>query len=130
MASLPTSPAVPPPAGKIQTFESGRRAAARPVFSAVERTVLDLAWRDAQRLQLFDRLPFRRLRHFFGFREPLPLADPRLETLRQQSIILNRGLLRADAPLERELRQAGYSSEQVATLKLAMRGSRRGPSMG
>lgn len=102
-------------------FETVRATAAAPVeadariaFSVREWQVIHLARRDG-----IPR-PASRLMHLsrfvFGVRVANPLADARLETLRQAAARLWRGTLGLDPDLTCRLRMQGFSFGQLTLL--------------
>lgn len=106
--------------GTFDTYRSAGLAIATSAFTPVELTVMELAWRESHRSQAFDRSIFKAPRRWFGLKEPLPLADPKLEALRRYAIQLRRSSGVGDRDAGNEMIEVGYTAEQVRAIHLAV----------
>ena len=84
------------------------------LFSATERQVLDLAWREAHRLLMSKTWLGQWIDRLTPMAPSLPLANARLETLRQVAVSV--GLGSNDAG-DRQLADAGYGAAQIAMVR-------------
>ena len=80
------------------------------LFSATERQVLDLAWQDAHRLLMSKTWLGQWIDRLTRTAPSLPLANDRLETLRQAAVSI--GLGKNDAA-DRDLADAGFGAGQI-----------------
>jgi len=81
------------------------------LFSATERQVLDLAWQETHRLLMSKTWLGQWIDRLTRTAPSLPLANNRLETLRQVAVSI--GLGKNDAG-DRELADAGFGAPQIA----------------
>ena len=107
-----------PVADECDTNDVAELALPGSVFSAIELAVLDIAWSDSQALRIFEAPFFKRIRGLIGMNEPLPLANPKLEALRQFARLLARHDPAATEAAE-TLAAEGYTPEQIAVVEVA-----------
>ncbi len=99
--------ALPGPVGDMDPTRNDDIA----LFSATERQVLDLAWRETHRLLMNKTWLGQWIDRLAPTAPSLPLANSRLETLRHVAVSI--GLGKNDAG-DRELADVGFGAAQIA----------------
>ncbi|WP_156428351.1 hypothetical protein [Novosphingobium sp. FSW06-99] len=99
-----------------------------PAFSHVEHVILDIAGRESRDLQRRQGLLPRVSDFFLGRPDPMPLANEKLEALRQYAMRLYRyGVDKVPAATTAALNAAGYDAQQIALLHAAFTTLRHQP---